>query len=93
MPDNSSHNYYYTTNLGISWRSSSVRSPFGYRSCIRIINNKALVACGTTGVDFTLNADKEWKKASQESFNVCMVSKGKAVFLAGEKGKIGKLIY
>jgi photosystem II stability/assembly factor-like uncharacterized protein len=93
MPDNSSHNYYYTTNMGNKWRSPSLRTPLGYRSCIRIIDDKTLVACGTTGVDFASNAHKEWKKASAESFNVCMVSKAKAVFFAGEKGKIGRLTY
>ncbi len=86
-------NYFYTTDAGHKWASASVGPPFGYRSCIRIINDKTLVACGPTGVDFATNGHKEWKKASLESFNVCMVSKNRQVFLAGEKGKIGKLIY
>lgn len=86
-------NFYYSTDAGNKWGSPSVGPPFGYRSCIRIINDKTLVACGPTGVDFASNGHKEWKKASLEGFNVCMVSKGKQVFLAGEKGKIGRLIY
>ena len=53
-----------------------------------------MIACGVTGVDFALNGQKEWQKVSLESYNVCMVSKGnKTVYLAGDKGKIGKLIY
>jgi photosystem II stability/assembly factor-like uncharacterized protein len=86
-------NYFYTTDAGNKWGSPSIGPPYGYRSCIRIIHDKTLVACGPTGVDFAENGQKEWKKASLESFNVCMVSKGKQVFFAGEKGKIGKLIY
>ena len=86
-------NYYYSTDAGDKWGSPSVGPPFGYRSCIRIIKDKTLVACGPTGVDFAQNGHKEWKKASLESFNVCMVSKNKQVFLGGEKGKIGKLVY
>lgn len=86
-------NYYYTTDAGAKWATPLNGPPFGYRSCIRIINDKTLVACGPTGVDFANNAHKEWQKASLESFNVCMVSKGKNVFFAGEKGKIGRLIY
>ncbi|MDB5248701.1 MAG: hypothetical protein JWQ40_3095 [Segetibacter sp.] len=86
-------NFYYTTDAGVKWGSPSVGPPYGYRSCIRIIEDKTLVACGPTGVDFAPNGHKEWKKASLESFNVCMVSKGKHVFLAGEKGKIGRLVY
>ena len=86
-------NYYYSTDAGNKWGSPSVGPPFGYRSCIRIIKDKTLIACGPTGVDYAENGHKEWKKASLESFNVCMVSKNKQVFFAGEKGKIGKLVY
>jgi photosystem II stability/assembly factor-like uncharacterized protein len=86
-------NFYYTSDAGNKWGSPSVGPPFGYRSCVRIIEKQTLVACGPTGVDFAPNGQKEWKKASLEAFNVCMVSKGKQVFLAGENGKIGKLIY
>ncbi len=86
-------NYYYTTDAGVKWGSPSVGPPFGYRSCIRIIDDKTMVACGPTGVDFAVNGQKEWLRASLEGFNVCMVSKGKQVFFAGENGKIGKLHY
>lgn len=92
-PEENFNSYRYTTNQGVRWYSAKISSPFGYRGCIRIINNKTLVACGPTGVDFALNGHREWKKVSSEGFNVCMVSKGKRVFLAGENGKIGKLIY
>jgi photosystem II stability/assembly factor-like uncharacterized protein len=89
-PGDRSNNFIYTSNAGAKWlRSTS--PPSGYRSCIRVVNNKTIIACGTTGVDYTANGQKEWKKISDESFNVCMVSKGKQVFFAGEKGKIGKL--
>ncbi len=93
VPGNNSNNYRYTTNEGVTWDSAKLSAPFGYRSCIRIISDKTLIACGPTGVDLASNGHKEWKKASLEGFNVCMVSKGKQVFLAGEKGKIGRLIY
>lgn len=92
-PQNTSGNYRYTKNAGITWDSAKVTPPPGYQSCIRIIKNKTLVACGSTGVDYTENAEIEWKKVSNEAFNVCMVSKEKQVFLAGEKGKIGRLVY
>jgi hypothetical protein len=52
-----------------------------------------MVACGTTGVDFAKNGPKRWQRISSEGFNVCMVNKNREVFFAGEKGKIGKLIY
>lgn len=86
-------NYYFSADAGAKWGSPSIGPPFGYRSCIKIIKDKTMVACGPTGVDFAENGQKEWKKASLESFNVCVVSKGGKVFLAGEKGKIGRLNY
>ncbi len=85
-------NYYFTTDGGTKW-GTPLGPPFGYRSCIRIVNDKMMVACGPTGVDFANNAHKEWRRASLEAFNVCMVSPGKQIFLAGEKGKIAKLSY
>ena len=91
LPKNTAGNFSYTTNAGTNWNTASVSAPFGYRSCIRIVNNTTLIACGTTGVDYALNGEKEWKNISAENFNVCMVTKGKQVFFAGEKGKIGRL--
>ena len=92
-PQNNFHNYAFTKNAGVTWDSAKTTPPFGYRSCIRIINHETLIACGPTGVDFAHNGHKEWKKISPEGFNVCMAGKRKQVFFAGEKGKIGKLIY
>ena len=90
-PLNNFDNYKYTKDTGLTWDSGVVSSPSEYRSCICIIKNKKLAACGPTGVDFAINGQKEWKKVSDEGFNVCMASKGKQVFFAGEKGKIGRL--
>ena len=63
----------------------------GYRSCIERVNTGEFVACGTSGVDYYRN--KHWKTISNVSFNVVKkAKKGSAVFLAGNKGKIGKLV-
>ena len=86
-------NLYYTNDVGNKWGSPSVAPPFGYRSCIRIIEGNSMIACGTNGVDLAQNGAKEWKNISKEGFNVCMVSPSKKfVFLAGEKGKVGRLV-
>lgn len=64
----------------------------GYKSCIEAINQHNFVACGTSGVDYYKL--KTWNKVSTEPFHVvCKAKKGKAVFLAGPKGKIGRLVY
>lgn len=93
MPKDDLNNFCFSINNGAAWKAPAKERPSGYRSCIRIIKNKTMVACGTSGVDFAKNAHKQWKNISTESFNVCMVSKGGKVYLAGEKGKIGRLMY
>lgn len=72
----------------------------GYRSSVEIINNDLLIACGTSGVDINkascVGAGRLQHiiNISNEGFNVVIKSKkGKAVFLAGDKGRIAKLIY
>lgn len=92
FPENNAENYIFA-DKGLNWQSIQGNSPYGYRSCVRIIENRKMIACGPTGVDFAIDGQKDWKNISHESFNVCMVSKGKQVFFAGEKGKIGKLFY
>jgi hypothetical protein len=81
----------WTTNSGLSWKTSSLKSPNGYRSCIRIIDGEKMVSCGTNGVDMC-NMPNKWWRVSTKGFNVCMVAPGKKlIFFAGDKGKIGLL--
>lgn len=64
----------------------------GYRSCVEAINLNSFIACGTSGVDIYRN--KIWNNISNQSFNVVRkAKKGTAVFLAGGKGRIGRLVY
>jgi photosystem II stability/assembly factor-like uncharacterized protein len=93
IPANNMGNFSFTLNDGDRWRKPEKSGPAGYRSCIRIIKNKTMVGCGTSGVDFAKNGERRWQKISSESFNVCMVSPKGRVYLAGEKGKIGTLAY
>lgn len=93
-PHNQYDNYYFTVDEGKKWGTPNISPPFGYRSCIKIVKDKTMVACGTGGVDFTKDGGKEWINGSTIGFNVCMVSPiTKTVYLAGDKGRVGKLIY
>lgn len=66
--------------------------PHGYRSCVIYINEKNLITCGTSGVDISKDGGKNWQLISKESFHVVQKARnGKAVFLAGGGGRIGKL--
>ncbi len=66
--------------------------PHGFRSCVIYTDEKNLVTCGTSGVDISKDGGKNWNPISKQSFNVVQKARnGKAVFLAGDKGKIGRL--
>jgi hypothetical protein len=81
--------FVWTTDGGNKWHTPDGASPSGYRSCIRIIKCKWLIACGTSGVDIGTSPNN-WRHVSDEGFNVCMVSPDrKLVFLGGGRGKIG----
>ncbi len=68
-------------------------SPTGYRSSVVYINQNTAVACGLNGVDISNDAGLNWQKISNDGFHVVKKSKkGKAVFLAGSKGKIAKMV-
>ena len=63
--------------------------PNGYRSCVEFISTSTLITCGTSGVDLSTDAGKNWNPISKESFHVCKKAKnGTTVYLAGAKGKI-----
>ncbi|MBK8086551.1 MAG: oxidoreductase [Chitinophagaceae bacterium] len=67
--------------------------PLGYRSCVEYLSKTKLVTCGITGVDFSVDGGMNWKNISSQGFHVVRkAKKGKAVFLAGGRGKIGLLI-
>jgi photosystem II stability/assembly factor-like uncharacterized protein len=93
-PNNQYDNFYYSLDAGKKWGSPAYAPPFGYRSCITIVEGKQLVACGPNGVDFCNEGGNNWFSVTKEGFNVCMVTpKSKTVFFAGEKGKVGRLVY
>lgn len=80
-----------TRDAGSSWEIPEV-SPHGYRSCVEYIGKKDWIACGLTGVDYSYDDGVSFSLISKESFHVCRkAKKGRAVFLAGNNGKIARL--
>ena len=80
-----------TTDGGKTWQKL-VSAPNGYRSCVEYLSKKQLIACGTSGVDISNDGGWSWSNISMDGFHVCRKAKnGNAVFLAGGKGRIGKL--
>ncbi len=68
-------------------------SPTGYRSSVVYVDQNMAIACGLNGVDISNDAGLNWIKISNDGFHVVKKSKkGKALFLAGSKGRIAKLV-
>jgi len=89
----SQDNCYYSKDRGKTWLRPKT-PPRGYRSCVEFIASKKLVTCGLTGVEYSDDGAANWKAVSDEGFHVCRKAKnGKAVFLAGGNGKVGKLMW
>lgn len=85
-------NCFYSTNRGQSWQAAK-KPPVGYKSCVDYITEKELVACGTSGVDYSLDGGENWQQISRDGYNTCIRAKdGKTVYLAGSNGRVAKLV-
>ncbi|MBD0352172.1 MAG: oxidoreductase [Flavisolibacter sp.] len=90
-PTSDSLNCFYSTNRGKNWQQSK-KPPQGYRSCVEYLSKKHVITCGPTGVDYSFDGGRTWTLISSEGFHVCRIAKnGAEIFLAGSKGKIGKV--
>lgn len=88
----SQQNCFYSTDRGLTWQAPTI-PPKGYKSCVDYITESELIVCGTSGVDYSNNEGKTWTQISNESYHVCRKAKdGKAVYLAGDKGRVAKLV-
>ncbi len=77
---------------GNLWTSPTV-PPTGYRSAVEFLEKKQWITCGLNGVDMTIDDGNTFTNISTQGFHVVRkAKKGKAVFFAGNGGRIGKLI-
>jgi photosystem II stability/assembly factor-like uncharacterized protein len=84
-------NFFFSSDRGQTWKAAKT-PPQGYKSCVEYVSEKELVACGTTGVDFSTDSGEDWKSITREGYHVCRKAKdGKAVYLAGANGRVARL--
>lgn len=89
----SERNCFYSSNGGKTWKAPK-EAPHGYRSCVEYLSRTELLTCGLNGVDYSSNEGKTWEWISKEGFNTCRIARiGTAIFLAGNNGKIAKLVW
>jgi len=78
------------------WLSSKFTEPLtGYKSCIEFVGSNTLITCGTAGADIIKqeNTFFDNEEITTKSFNTVKAAKtGNAVFFAGNKGKIARLM-
>lgn len=85
-------NCFISTNRGKTWQAPR-QGPKGYRSCVEYLGRNRLAACGLTGVDYSADGGNNWVSISGTGFHTVRKAKdGKAVFLSGGNGRIGKLM-
>jgi photosystem II stability/assembly factor-like uncharacterized protein len=91
-PASDSLNCFWSSNRGKTWQAP-VKGPRGYRSCVSYLGNNKLITCGLTGVDYSTDGGKNWTGVSNTGFHTVVKAKdGKAVFLCGNNGRIGRLV-
>lgn len=86
-------NCFISSDGGKTWKAP-ITPPHGYRSCVEYFSKTDVFTCGLNGIDYSRDGGKTWKWISREGFHVCRTAKaGGAVFLAGNNGKVGKIVW
>jgi hypothetical protein len=68
---------------------STLAMPNGYKSSVSFLTNDQLIACGTSGVDYSNNKGKKWNRISPLSFHVVKpIPNTRSSILAGSGGRI-----
>lgn len=91
-PNDTQGNCVITTNGGKNWQKPGTQ-PNGYRSCVIYLDKKHALTCGLNGIDASDDQGFHWYPVSGHGFHVVQKARnGNAVYLAGSKGQIGKLL-
>jgi photosystem II stability/assembly factor-like uncharacterized protein len=74
--------------------SSPVTPPSGYKSAAVFLYKTYVLACGTSGVDLSVDGGLKWKKISDIGFHVAVKSPdGQYAIMAGGNGRIAKVLF
>ncbi len=87
-PDETANTLAFTGDGGKTWFAAQGLS--GYRSAVTYIDDKTLIAVGTSGTDISTDLGVTWKKIGSEDLNAVAAKGRKAVWAVGPKGMVVK---
>lgn len=93
-PTDNCKNKAITQNGGVTWQIIADNQNPSYKSCVQYVpdtNGKEVFAVGKTGISFSNNNGKTWKRVSNESYYTIQFVDKNTAWLAGNE-KVGKLI-
>jgi len=89
----STSNYSFCDDGGLTWQSRTNNLPHGFKSCIAWNEmRKILIATGTSGSDYSEDEGKTWKQFDSKSYNSIGISKvDGSCYFVGDKGAIARI--
>ncbi|MRH99968.1 oxidoreductase [Kriegella sp. EG-1] len=94
-PELNAQNKALTIDGGKTWNLIADSNEPNYKSCVQFVPNsqgKEIVALGFTGISYSYDSGKSWKKLSDESFYTIRFFNDTLAYAAG-KNRISKLIF
>ncbi|MDX1542907.1 MAG: oxidoreductase [Christiangramia sp.] len=94
-PQGNSGNKAITKDGGRTWELVAEGKDPGYKSSVRYVpdsNAEQIVATGFTGIDYSKDGGKTWKKLSEEGFYTLRFMNDTVAYAAG-KNRIAKLVF
>ncbi|MCB0516502.1 MAG: hypothetical protein R2798_01220 [Chitinophagales bacterium] len=65
----------------------------GYKSGVAFLNENIVVACGTSGIDYSTDGGQHWTHFSDDAFHAIAPLDAHSLVLVGPKGKVAKLVF
>ena len=94
-PDQNWQNKAITRDGGKTWKLASEKEGFGYASCVQYLPNskgKALLEVGATGVFYSRDEGKKWKKIAEDKDFIAFRFVDNKTAIASGKNRIVKFI-
>lgn len=88
-PNDAANSVAFTRDGGKTWYEGEGLS--GYRSGVKYVDDRTMIAVGTNGTDISSDRGKTWKSVSKENVNAVSADRKKMAWAVGPKGFVGRL--